>query len=346
MLAKGKKNTIRLEDILKEISEYDLLYHYLNITEIPCVINSPLRTDNHPSMALSSTNGTSIFYYDYRTRESGSVFGLLSKHWSMPFEDALKKINSDLPNIVRTGKKLEKSFAKPIGTIGTKSVSDLKCRVREFRKYDFEFWEQFGISERWLKFGEIYPITHIIIVKDGQEMAIPADKYAYAYVEYKDGKPSLKIYQPYNKTYKWINKHDSSVWDLWDKLPEKGEYLIITSSRKDALCIWENTGIPTVSLQAESYLPKEHVVKSLKERFKYVFVLYDNDFTKEDNPGEALGKYIAETFDLIQLHLPLELGEKDTSDLCKKYGRNKVRKVIYTLINTIKSNEKNNHSNQ
>ena len=119
---------------------------------------------------------------------------------------------------------------------------------------------------------------------------------------------------------------------MWSKLPDKGEYLIITSSRKDALCIWENTGIPAISLQAESYLPKEHIVQQLKDRFKFIFVLYDNDFNNPNNPGEKAANKFVESFDLRKLTLPIELGEKDTSDLCKKYGRYKVKTTILKLI--------------
>ena len=119
---------------------------------------------------------------------------------------------------------------------------------------------------------------------------------------------------------------------MWLQLPAKGENLIITKSRKDALCIWENTGIPSCSLQAESYLPKEHVVNELKKRFKNVFVLYDNDFNKEVNVGRIAGSKLAEQFGLKQIELPDYLYIKDSSDLCKRDGRNKVKTTINNLI--------------
>ena len=126
-----------------------------------------------------------------------------------------------------------------------------------------------------------------------------------------------------------MNKHDGSVWDLWTKLPDKGDNLIITSSRKDALCIWANTGIPSLSLQAESYLPKQHVVQQLKDRFKNVYVLYDNDFDSSENHGRELGNLMAKEFDLIQIEIPDEYKSKDTSDLYKKLW--KKRSTKYNL---------------
>ena len=85
------------------------------------------------------------------------------------------------------------------------------------------------------------------------------------------------------------------------------------------MCIWENTGIPSISLQAESYLPKQHVVQQLKDRFRKVYVLYDNDFNStKENYGRIFGKTMAESFDLIQLEIPNKYESKDPSDLCKK----------------------------
>ena len=61
---------------------------------------------------------------------------------------------------------------------------------------------------------------------------------------------------------------------MWTKIPEKGENLVITSSRKDALTIIENCQIPTLSLQGEGYIPKEKVINILKERYKKYFLYY------------------------------------------------------------------------
>ena len=245
----------------------------------------------------------------------------------------LQQIDKDLPKIPSCKNNI--SITKTTLNNSSKTYNkdtNLECKVRPWKSYDFEYWEQYGISEKWLKFGDIYPISHLILTKNGNRFSIPAEKYAYAYVERKDGNISLKIYQPYSTNFKWSNKHDGSVWDLWTKLPEKGEHLIITSSRKDALCIWENTGIPAMSLQAESYLPKQHVVQQLKDRFKYIYVLYDNDFQSDENHGKILGKMMANEFNLIQIEIPIKYRSKDTSDLCKNYGRQFVKDVIFELI--------------
>ena len=312
--------TVDLETILNSVRELDILSYYLGISNVPCIIKSPLRLDRHPSFGIYSRDGKRIYYHDFATKDRGSIFQLLMKLWNVDYNEMLQQIDKDLPKIpsCKNNISITKTTLNNNSSKTYNKDTNLECKVRPWKNYDFEYWEQYGISEKWLKFGDIYPISHLILTKNGNKFSIPAEKYAYAYVERKDGNISLKIYQPYSTNFKWSNKHDGSVWDLWTKLPEKGEHLIITSSRKDALCIWENTGIPAISLQAESYLPKQHVVQQLKDRFKYIYVLYDNDFQSDENHGRILGEMMANEFNLIQIEIPIKYKSKDASDLCKK----------------------------
>lgn len=332
--SKGRKNNVTIDELLEKVSEAEILGHYLNVTQVPCVINSPIRVDKHKSLGIYSYDGKTITYRDFRTGDTGSLFKLLTKAWGFSnIYESVEKINKELIQHTK-GKTPVFSLGKDrvIAKI-SKSEIGLKCKAREWKDYDLKYWEQYGITLPWLQFSNTYPISHIIVTKDGVESIIPAEKHAYAYVEFKDGVESLKIYQPYSKKHKWNNNHDSSVWDMWMQLPKTGEDLIITSSRKDALCIWSNTGIPSCNLQAESYLPKAHVVDELKKRFKRVWILYDNDFDKEDNPGRTLGAKIANEFGITQIEIPRVYLSKDSSDLYKNHGARVLAETIFKLIN-------------
>lgn len=325
MVARGSDST-SIEKVNDLYSDFDIAHKYLGITCVPEVINSPLRQDNNPSLGLfinSKTN--SLWFKDFGSGEGGSLYDLLAKMWNVSKDKVYDRILEDMPAPALIKKRGAKVYRKSAGKV--------EVRVREWRDYDIAYWDSYGISLPWLKFGEIYPISHIILTKNGHSYPIPAEKYAYVYVERKDGIVSFKIYQPYSKEYKWMSKHDSSVWDLWTKIPEKGDKLIITSSRKDALAIWSNTGIPALSLQGEGYTPKEHVVQQLKDRYNKVYVLYDNDFQSEENHGRMYGKMIAEKFNVTQIEIPEKWKSKDSSDLVKNHGREVLREVIYELVN-------------
>lgn len=325
MVARGSDST-SIEKVNDLYSDFDIAHKYLGITCVPEVINSPLRQDNNPSLGLFINNRTnSLWFKDFGSGEKGSLYDLLARMWNVSKDKVYDRILEDMPAPALIRKHGVKVYRKSAGKV--------EVRVREWRDYDIAYWDSYGISLPWLKFGEIYPISHIIITQNGHSYPIPAEKYAYVYVERKDGIVSFKIYQPYSKEYKWMSKHDSSVWDLWTKIPEKGDKLIITSSRKDALAIWSNTGIPALSLQGEGYIPKEHVVQQLKDRYNKVYVLYDNDFQSEENHGRMYGKMIAERFNVTQIEIPEKWESKDPSDLVKNHGREVLREVIYELVN-------------
>ena len=49
--SKGR-DSVSLDDILSKVTEADILSYYLGVTEVPCIINSPLRQDRRPSFGL------------------------------------------------------------------------------------------------------------------------------------------------------------------------------------------------------------------------------------------------------------------------------------------------------
>lgn len=326
--SKGK-SSVCLEDILNITSEIDILAYYLGITQIPCLIKSPFREDKKPSFGLYSKDGKKVYFKDFANNESGSTFDLLGKLWECNYTTVLDKIYKDLS-------KGNKGQGKYIYNIPNKKssykytpTSSLECKVREWRSYDIEYWNSFGISLEWLRYAEVYPISHKIIKKDNQTFIYGADKYAYAFVEHKDNKTTLKIYQPFNKNgYKWSNKHDSSVISLWTKIPKRGKNLCICSSLKDALCLWANVGIPSIAVQGEGYSISDTAIKQLKERYENIYILFDND-----EVGLKDGEKLAKETGFQNIILPFINDSKDVSDLYLSFqNKEKFKQIILTLF--------------
>ncbi len=330
MISKGYPSDLKTI-ILQKVTDLQLLYFYLQIESLPIVMTSPLRVDNNPSFGLFLSETNSIFYLDFATRDSGNIWVLLGKLWNYNHQNTLIKIYNDLPKIKKGAVSTE--ILSDTRIVHYKSNSNLNIAIRAWKDYDLEYWANFGINLDWLKFGQIYPISYIITENDYHKDVRRADKYAYVYLENKDNNISLKIYQPFNLLCKWLSKHDSSVWDLWAQLPNKGTHLIITSSRKDALAIWSNTGIPACSLQGETYLPKAHIIDELKNRFTNIYILYDNDFNKLKNWGQIASNRLATAFNLKEICIPTIHQQKDPSDFINKYGPNALKPLILKLIN-------------
>ena len=313
------EHSITLEDVLARTTEFDILYHYFNVSELPTIIHSPLRQDNRPSFGLYTLDGKRVHYTDLATKDRGGLFDLLMKYWGESYKDMLNHLWKDLPNFSNAN--VQFNSMKSERTYQYQSLKsrniDLQCKVREWRDYDIEYWASYGISLEWLKYADIYPISHKIVIRDGQRYVFGADKYAYAYVERKEGKVTLKIYQPFNKGgYKWSNRHDRSVISLWTKVPEYGDKICICSSMKDALCLWANTGIPALAIQGESYGMSNTAISELKRRYKEVFIALDGDKAGVED-SIKLQKETA--FKIIDC--PLIDKAKDWSDIYYFYGK-------------------------
>ena len=331
MAISAGRSSVSLEDILSKVTEADILSFYLDIHKIPCIINSPLRQDKNPSFGFYSPDGNRIFYTDYSTREKGGIIDLFMQLWGMSYKDCLDKIYNDISKFKSNNNSTNKHcFVTNHSTYNEET--DLQCKVRQWKDYDIKYWESYGISLKWLKYAEVYPISHKIIIKNGHKHIFSADKYAYAYVEHKEGKVTLKIYQPYNTLgYKWSNKHDSSVVSLWTKVPNNGDKICICSSLKDALCLWSNTGIPSIAVQGEGYSISNTAINELKKRYNKVYILFDND-----EAGLINGEKLAQHTGFINLVLPKleDLGNpKDISDIYfSLQDQNKFKEIILKLF--------------
>lgn len=327
-------SSICLSNILGKVSESEILSFYLNINQVPCVIPSPLRKDKNPSFGLYSPDGKKICYTDFATKEKGNLFDLLIKLWNCSYKEVINKIYKDISKFKINNTSIHNSLSSSTHNvhIAKKLEINLKCKVREWNQDDIDYWKAYGISLAWLKYAGVYPISHYMIYKHNKVYTFNADKLAYVYTEYKENKLKIKIYQPLNKKgFKWTSQFDKSIISLWSKIPETGDYLIICSSLKDALCMWSTTNIPCIAPQGEGYDLSKTAIKELKRRYKHIFICYDND-----KAGIEDAIKLAEKTGFTNITLPQFKGGKDISDARKTMGEEQFKKFIKPLF-TIKN---------
>jgi 5S rRNA maturation endonuclease (ribonuclease M5) len=329
MISKGI-DQLSLEQILFQVDEISIAKYYLKLSKLPCLINSPLRIDNKPSMSIYYCNNH-VYYKDYSSGDMGGLFNLLQLLWKMSFYDMLLKINNDIPEILKVHSEYTKNSYTYTNFI-TNNTKKLECTIRKWEDYDIQYWESYGVSLEWLKYCNVFPISHKFITIDDKTFTFKADKYAYSFIEKKEGKITMKIYQPYNtKGYKWTNSHDSSVLSLWTKIPDKGNLLLICSSLKDALCIRTNTNIPTIAVQGEGYFISKRVIKELNERYKNIIISFDGD-----EAGITNAKKLSKHTNWVNINSPtLQKGDikaKDWSDIYYYFGKEIFLKIFKELI--------------
>ena len=312
-------SSISKAEVFAKFSETHVLSKvFPQITHIPCRINSPLRVDKHPSFSIYMGSNNHIYYKDFGdSSEKGSLLDLLCKYWNCTFSQCLDKICA-----IMIDAKCDDLTVRPtIKTLTRKDVSQntkIQVVVRPWQDYDIEYWKNYGIELKWLKYAKVSPISYKIITKKDPETGkskryiFPADKLAYVYQEKKDGKLQIKIYQPKNtKGFKWCSSMDGSVISLWTRVPETGDRIVICSSLKDALCLSCQLGIPAIAPQGEGYNISESACKELRRRYKKVFICFDTD-----EAGKKDAEALAEKTGFINV-VP-DLGkQKDLSDYYK-----------------------------
>lgn len=328
MFSRGKEDNITLPEIVSKISESEILYHYLGVTEIPCVINSPLREDRNPSFGLYSLDGEHVFYRDFSTKDTGGTFTLFSRLWGINFQEVLNRIYKELIQNNYTTHTIVGKQAQVRSIKNLDNDTTLDVKVRDWKDYDLEYWGSYGITLEWLQWAEVYPISHKFVTKFCRTYTFPADKYAYVYVEHKEGRTTLKVYQPFNKNgFKWSNKHDRSVVSLWTKIPEYGSKVVICSSLKDALTLSANTNIPALAIQGEGYVMSDTAINELKRRFTKQYIILDNDKAGIDDAAK-----LSASTGFINLVIPPFDGGKDLSDFRRLFGKEKFIELIKTLF--------------
>ena len=328
-------SSISKTEIFEKYSETQVLSAvFPEITEIPCRISSPFRVDNNPSFSIYMNDGGHIYYKDFGdTSSHGSLLDLLCRHWNCSFNQVFDKILEVMLRQDSSDVTIKPKQMKVLTRRETNELTKIQVAVRPWRDYDIEYWKSYGVELQWLKYAEVYPISHKIITKKDKETGkeqkyiFPADKLAFAFIERKEGNLQLKIYQPMNtKGFKWCSKMDSSVISLWTKVPEYGDRIVICSSLKDALVLSCQCHIPAIAPQGEGYNISETAANELKRRYKKVFICFD-----VDEPGIKDAKNLSKKTGFPYI-VPDLKGEKDLSDYFKSLENKEEFKQLETLF--------------
>lgn len=324
--------------ILECVNEIDIFAYYLGGVVPTKPISSPFREDVTPSFSLfHSKEYQTILFKDFATGEVGNCFVFVMRLFNLRTKvEAINKVANDfnltqfeIPNSIHS---LPKNY---VYTKTNKTLDRGRLRIsvttRNWSRKDKDYWSnKYGLTKEQLEYCNVYPISHFFI----NGYCTKTNDHAYAFVEEKDNIQTFKIYRPYDVENKWINNNDYSTWELWTQLPNNGETLIITSSRKDAMVIkslFSTNVITSCSLQSEGVNPKESVVQEVRDRFKNVYIMYDNDFNSDKNRGRIAGAKLASQTGFTQIEIPDEAQVKDPSDYIEKFGKEQLKQLIEQL---------------
>lgn len=294
--------------------QFQIYNRYLKNVEVGKPIKSPFREDRNPSFALFlSRKSGNLMFKDFSTGLSGDVVKFIMNIERCNYKEAIEYI------------KYKKPITNNINLSYIPKSKEIKFGIvrQPFTQKDIEYWSGFHISMSTLKHFNVFSIKYLLI----NDLV----KYKYSYSEpmyaYKI-QNKFKIYRPLSdKKDKWRTNTSENDIQGYQQLPEKGNTLIITKSLKDVMVLYE-LGISAISPNSEGTLIPSHIINDLNERFKNIYILYDND-----EAGINASKILSDTIGKKRIFLN---EEKDISDYIKRFGLNQTKKMIYEKIEIIK----------
>ena len=262
------------------------------------------------------------------------------KKYHLNFIETLDLINRDfnLKLQSNTSKQLVHSFLeKEILLYGdnylntTEAKKEIKIELTSWNKgIHKKYWyDQYGLGVKDLNYFDIYPIKSWWVIKDEIYQHYVSEPLSFGYYF---GKPNnletWKIYQPYaNKStdIKWMSNTHLDTLQGFKQLRYQSDILIITKSLKDVAVLYK-LNYDSVAPNAEGHMIDETKMSILKDKYKKIVILYDNDKT-----GIKGSSKLSEKYNIPNLFLP-EDTEKDVSDYVAKFGYDNLKNQLINLL--------------
>ena len=328
---------ITKELILSRFSEEQLMEYYLHIPVKKGLFRSPLRRDKQPTCSFYRNKSGTLIFKDFATGQHLNVFDVVQSIFRCDYFESLRIIANDF-GIVQDNtlhKNPGKINLNPI-KIKDKEISKIQIEVQEFTDSELKWWGNYGISKDILKRFDVYSCKHVFLndqlFAESQQHCPIFGYYGKKY----QGLELWRCYFPKRTSFRFITNWPSKKIQGYDQLPKKGKLLVITKSMKDSMCLY-SCGITACAPNSENLFIPDKVLEDLKNRFKNIVVLYDND-----RPGlYNMAKIRKEHPELTYVFIPKKYGSKDISDFYKDHGRKETLNLIKTFILWLKEHRQN-----
>lgn len=318
------------EYILSKVSEEDIISFCINqsiILNRP--ILSPLRIERNPSFTFKYINNKPI-WKDWGTGKSGDCFTLVMEKYNCNYNEALNiiyvnllkgRLNIDIKSVFneidfRSKEKLTNEF------------NEIKVITKPFTDTDYRYWNLYNLDLNTLLKFDVNACKKAYYKYNDIWYLIGEYSNLNPMYCYKVRNKKYKIYFPLaSKSKKW--KTNTSTDDIqgYKMLPDNGDTVILTKSLKDVMCLYK-MNISAISLNSESCSLNSKIYNKLTNRFKNIYILYDND----EQGIKGSNKIIINYCNIKQIFVPLQFKSKDVSELIKNIGFKEAEKEVIKLL--------------
>ena len=293
---------------------------------------SPLRAgDTSPSFNIFASSSNVLLFKDWGGN-SGNCIDFVMQKENLNFIDALNRIKEVLSSKVTVN--TTETQLRVYKTDESKEIAIYpyldENKQPTYTYTDKWYWEHMHKTKLGIvKKHRVYSLKEVWI--DGYNyLTAEHKKPIYFYLEIVDGSKYFTIYAPFKKEKKWLKNlrgvTNRAIHGM-HLLPAYGEELIITKSVKDCVVLY-GLGFNVVATQGEDIDIHEDILNDLKERFKTIYLLYDNDFSKEVNTGKLMGDKYQSKWDIGRILIPADFKAKDTSEIIQTREPDVVKKLI------------------
>ncbi len=327
---------ITKEFILSKVTEEQIFCYYLSIDSISKkLIRSRFREDKNPTCGFYRNSKGDLYLHDFATGDFYNCFSLVMKLYNLNFHQALLTIANDFG--IKKNTRIQKNPGNIIQNIKkyeNNGMSKIQIEQKDFTKEELHWWLQFGITVNTLKKFRVFSCRSVFL-NDSLFTIIKPPILAFGYYGGKfEGKELWRIYYPLNKEkgIRFLTNWPAKKIQGFEVLPKKGNLLVITKSMKDCMCLYE-FGIPAIAPNSENLFISDKVLEQLKQRFKYIIVIYDTDIAGLTNMIKIKKAHP----ELIYTWIPKKYGAKDISDLYKYKGKQLTLNLITGFVKWLKN---------
>jgi hypothetical protein len=315
---------LQIEDWIKSNQEKIFTY-YLKIPVGTRAIKSPFRKDNNPSLAFFYSKDI-LLLHDFALEQFYDCVKAVSTLYKESRLKALSRINRDKEDI----EKLEV----------TKLPAEREIKVVDFvvstKGRHVEYFKKYGIKEETLKKFEVFDASYVYV--NNKIVWRASDKNPVIVYRIND---KYKCYRPLErvKAKKWLSSTTLKDVGGLPQLKKKGDMLIITSSLKDVMVLYEmgfnaicfSSEHISTRINSDSYKFNKSLLEGFSERFKTIVLLLNSD-----EVGINAAKQASKAFNIPYTYLN-PFGPKDPSDLVDKIGFKKAKKQIKKLLTNVRN---------
>ena len=316
-------NTKNLVVRESDIPSYWVFQYYLNINETltgqDLKITSPWNpAEKTPSMCIYvNTQKQCYMFKDFSTGIGGNKINLIEKLFNIRYSDAVEKMILEYNVFIKSN------------TIDVSFKAEAKWEIeliknKDWAQLDARYWLQYRIGKTMLEEYNVVPIDYYNMIKqDDDKLNKIKIQASTMYGYYSKSGELYKIYQPFNKKHKF-HKVTSHIQGI-DQLKYDVPYLVICSSLKDAMCLKSmGYNLEVVAPDSENTMIKPHIIEHLKNKYKKVITLFDNDAAGKKAIDAYANAYKIDGFALTIC--------KDISDAMKEHGFDKVHTILKPLL--------------